>query len=149
MDLELQPGTESAQAMLRTIRGAGLRQMGARADAVEDLEWVSRHHWQYLEDGAVTYARVQLVYALFDAGLWDDAAELALEAAGSVLLDGEDPAAIIAYGVVALVPNLQVSAVGVGADSAGSRRCRGARGPYGPGGPILRIGVGCDHARGP
>ncbi|GAB3846470.1 helix-turn-helix transcriptional regulator [Nesterenkonia populi] len=103
MDLELQPGTEYAQAVLRTVRGAGLRQTGGRAEALEDLEWVSRHR-QHLEGGAVTYARIQLVYVLFDAGLWDEASGLALEAASAVLLDAEDPAASIAYAVAALVP---------------------------------------------
>ncbi|NLS10231.1 hypothetical protein HGQ17_09545 [Nesterenkonia sp. MY13] len=96
-------GTEHAHAVLHTVRGALLRQTGPQEIAYEDLSWAVQNQG-YLDDGDATHARVQLALICFDAGLWDEAAQLAEAAASEVLAESEGPLSMVAYGLAALIP---------------------------------------------
>ncbi|WP_162301590.1 helix-turn-helix transcriptional regulator [Nesterenkonia muleiensis] len=97
------PGTRHAHTLLRAMRGALLRQTGMRRQALEDLVWVTQH-WHYLDDGLTTFAKIQLAFTYFDAGLWDAAETVGTQAAAEVLGGSEDALSMIAYSLGALVP---------------------------------------------
>ncbi|WP_170163285.1 helix-turn-helix transcriptional regulator [Bogoriella caseilytica] len=95
------PSAESAYLGIRAVRGARLHQVGACQSAYYELEASS----QGLpgQDRLGAFGRSRFALSLFDAGLWDEAAAVAAQAAEGGLERGECDQALISYAVDALV----------------------------------------------
>lgn len=78
------PGTERARLVLTSMRGSLLFGAGDRSGAYRDFRSVL-HYEDALPSGFVTFARVQMVYLLFDAAKWEEAHATAIQAAADVL----------------------------------------------------------------